>query len=302
MYIPFERRFKTNKQIRGSKGWYVTKRGLIKWFDPESGEYKTGRVNGIDGDDVSVTDSEGNQSVIHRTAVTAIKSKATIPTEETDSGAKKDLYINATDWPVIRSEDNFDVIEDPSGDLYSLTTGIPEELMREHVLGSRLLIDASVKVASQEIVRYGSDLALNTVGETGGYDPLDTPEFVQEILLVGPKEVKYFASTVGMSESEAVAYHDKVKEIGSENERYGVTVDDDDYTVLELVKEHRGQFYVRDSAKWLHLDPQVESDNPNSTVFGRVWYNISESDIEVFDRLSLKHVVGKEELGTLTLP
>lgn len=302
MYIPFERRYKTNKQIRGKNGWYIAKRGLIKWYDYESGVYRTGRVNGINGDDVSVTDSEGHQSVIHRTAIRTIKSKATLPTEDSPAIEARDPYINATDWPVLRSEDNFDIIEDPSGDIYSVTTGIPVETMHEYVLGSRILIDARVEVPSQEIVRYGEDLALNTVGEVGAYDPLEIPEHVEEILLVGPKEIKYFAGTVGMTESEAVAYHDKVKELGRENEKYGVTVDDDDFTVLELIKEHRGQFYVRDNAAWLPIDHQVEIGKPDSTVFGRIWYRVLESDVQVFDALTLEDYISKEDLNTIILP
>lgn len=302
MYIPFERRFKTNKQIRGRKGWYIAKRGLIKWYDYEVGDYKTGRVNGINGDDVSVTDSEGHQSVIHRTSITAIKSKATLPTEESEGADKKDPYINVTDWPVLRSEDKFDIIEDPSGDIYSVTTGISEELMKEYVLGSRILIDARVEVPSQEIVRYGEELALNTVGETGAYDPLEIPEHAQEIVLAGPKEVKYFAGTVGMSEEEAEVYHDKVKEMAREFDKYGITVDDDDQTVLELVRERDGEFYVRDNASWLRVDPNKEALSSTSTVFGRTWYDISEEDVEVYDALSLKNTVYKNDLGTIKLP
>lgn len=301
MYIPFERRFKTNKQIRGINGWFIAKRGLIKWYDVEVGEYRTGRVNGINGDDVSVTDDEGRQSVIHRTAIKAIKSKAELPSEEDPNADPLDPYINATEWPVLRSEDHFDIIEDPSGDIYSLTTGISIEDMHEYVLGSRILIDAGVSVPSQEIVRYGDDLALNTVGEVGHYDPLAVPEHAEEIILAGRKEVEYFAGTVGMSESESDAYREKVKEISRENDKYGVTVDDDDWTVLELVKESQGQFYIRDNANWVAVDPEVESSK-DSTVFGRVWYSISESDVSVFDSLILKDFVTKEDLSTAILP
>lgn len=63
---------------------------------------------------------------------------------------------------------------------------------------------------------------------------------------------------------------------------FGVTVDTDDSTVLELVKSDENGVYVREGENWVQLDPEAsEEDTP--TVYGAIWYDVTPDAIPVFD-------------------
>lgn len=76
----------------------------------------------------------------------------------------------------------------------------------------------------------------------------------------------------------AAPTEDDLKETAS----FGLTLDEDDSTVLELVKSDENGVYVRENETWVQLDPEADED-ANPTVYGAIWYDVGVDAIPVFD-------------------
>lgn len=74
---------------------------------------------------------------------------------------------------------------------------------------------------------------------------------------------------------------------------YGITVDEDDSTVLELVKSDQNGTYLRQDESWVNIDPEAsEEDYP--TVYGTIWYDVSVDAVPVFDDATGEDTITKE--------
>lgn len=81
---------------------------------------------------------------------------------------------------------------------------------------------------------------------------------------------------------------------------YGITVDEDDTTVLELVKSDANGTYLRQDEAWINIDPEAaEDDYP--TVYGTIWYDVSVNAIPVFDDASGEDTINKEIFNDLLI-
>lgn len=81
---------------------------------------------------------------------------------------------------------------------------------------------------------------------------------------------------------------------------YGITVDEDDSTVLELVKSDQNGTYLRQDESWVNIDPEAsEEDYP--TVYGTIWYDISVDAIPVFDDAAGQDTITKESFTDLII-
>ena len=74
---------------------------------------------------------------------------------------------------------------------------------------------------------------------------------------------------------------------------YGITVDEDDSTVLELVKSDENGTYLRQDESWVNIDPEAsEEDYP--TVYGTIWYDVSVDAIPVYDEATGEDTINKD--------
>lgn len=74
---------------------------------------------------------------------------------------------------------------------------------------------------------------------------------------------------------------------------YGITVDEDDSTVLELVKSDGNGTYLRQDESWVNIDPEASEDD-YPTVYGTIWYDVSVDAIPVFDDATGEDTITKE--------
>jgi len=79
MYSSFERSANAKKQLRDKYGKWIFMGGLGKFFDALSNSWKTGTVDGINGDYVHFHGDDGHEYNVHRSYVESIPSKAHLP-------------------------------------------------------------------------------------------------------------------------------------------------------------------------------------------------------------------------------
>lgn len=80
---------------------------------------------------------------------------------------------------------------------------------------------------------------------------------------------------------------------------YGISLADDDVTVLDLVKVDENGVYVRESDAWVALDPDAEEEDER--VYGHIWYDVSEDAVSVFDSNFTEKAPTKEDFSTFIL-
>lgn len=78
-YNSFERRLNARKQLRGKDGKWIFMGGSVKWLNKALGALTSGKVTGIDGDYVNIHGNDGQDYKIHRSAISSIPAKATLP-------------------------------------------------------------------------------------------------------------------------------------------------------------------------------------------------------------------------------
>lgn len=74
---------------------------------------------------------------------------------------------------------------------------------------------------------------------------------------------------------------------------YGITVDEDDSTVLELVKSDGNGTYLRQDESWVNIDPEASEDD-YPTVYGTIWYDVLVDAIPVFDDAAGEDTINKD--------
>lgn len=94
----------------------------------------------------------------------------------------------------------------------------------------------------------------------------------------------------------AAPTEDDLKETAS----YGLTVDEDDTTVLELVKSDENGVYVRENETWTALDSEADEES-TPTVYGAIWYDVTVDAIPVYDDGAEKDLQ-KSDFDTFIVP
>lgn len=79
---------------------------------------------------------------------------------------------------------------------------------------------------------------------------------------------------------------------------FGITVDEDDTTVLELVKTDPNAVYIRENEAWKALDSEADEEE-NPTVYGAIWYDVSADAIPIFDDLESEDSATKADFDTV---
>lgn len=153
---------------------------------------------------------------------------------------------------------------DDAGHLNLLDFGFPKEskAFREY----KTALQASGLDATEAF-----NLMFNAIQE-------DDPEFAYKEGNLEEVSKEYETRMSQESLTAAAPTEDDLKETAS----FGLTLDEDDSTVLELVKSDETGVYVRENEAWVQLDPEADED-ANPTVYGAIWYDVNVDAIPVFD-------------------
>lgn len=148
--------------------------------------------------------------------------------------------------------------------------------------------------------RFRRSLANQGVSATDAFDAaVEYEEDYSEVVEVFSGDLSEIIEESAPQEEGLVAAAPQKGEI-AESTSYGISVADDDITVLDLVKVDQDGVYVRESGAWISLDPEEDSDT-DERVYGHIWYDVSSDAVEIFDAASPETELTKEDFSTLTL-
>ena len=201
--------------------------------------------------------------------------------KQDDGGVYEEIYTAPYSGVIEDEEGRWFKISGPSGDTGYVWTD------NDGVLGFLLLDPASneqqVQVTKRtEFAAQGLDAsqAFDALKAEYGIENEETGNLL-ELSQRYQDEYNELNGTTTVKEealTAAAPTEDDLKETAS----FGLTLDEDDITVLELVKTDETGVYVRENETWVQLDPEADED-ANPTVYGAIWYDVTVDAIPVFD-------------------
>lgn len=82
--------FSTKNQLRGKDGKWVFMGGSVKWFDPTTNTYMTGKIVKIEGSKVTIEREDGTLTEVNQENISTIVSKASLSPEDEEANEEPD--------------------------------------------------------------------------------------------------------------------------------------------------------------------------------------------------------------------
>lgn len=104
-----------------------------------------------------------------------------------------------------------------------------------------------------------------------------------------------------LSQEEAVTAALPTPEDLAPDASFGITVDEEDTNVLELVKSDSNGVYIRENEAWIALDSEADEE-AYPTVYGMTWYDVTPDAIPIFDDSEKEDETKKSQFDTVIVP
>lgn len=82
--------FNSKNQLRGKDGKWVFMGGSVKWFDPITNTYMTGKIVKIEGDKVTIEREDGTLTEVNQDNISTIAAKASLTPEDEKENEEPD--------------------------------------------------------------------------------------------------------------------------------------------------------------------------------------------------------------------